>query len=119
MRFVLVAALLIGACTKEAPVHDQAMRDALTQLRTAIAHYRDDNGHGPSSLEELVPRYLAKVPVDPVTGSNATWRLTTEETVRPSADFSTATAAAPPPQIIEVHSGAAGMDSQGKRWTDY
>ena len=119
MRRALAAALLFVACTKEAPVHDAAMRDTLTQLRTAIAHFRDDNQRGPHSLDELVPRYLAKIPVDPVTQSATTWRLTTEETVQPSADFSTKTADPPKPQIIEIHSGAPGTDSEGKRWAEY
>jgi general secretion pathway protein G len=119
MRFVLIAALLLAACRNEHPVHDAVMRDTLNQMRTAIDHFHDDNGRYPHTLEELVPRYLTRVPVDPVTNSAATWRLTTEETVRPSADFS---ATAPPeskPQIIDVHSGAPGADSSGKRWSDY
>jgi general secretion pathway protein G len=121
MRRALAAVLLLAACAKEAPVvvHDAAMRDTLAQLRTAIAHFRGDNNRGPHSLEELVPRYLAKVPIDPVTGSPTTWRLTTEEAVQPSTDFSTKTAEAPKPQIIEIHSGAPGADSTGKRWSEY
>lgn len=118
-RAVLFAFVVALACEKEKPVHDAAMRDALTQLRTAIAHYHDDNNRGPESLAELVPRYLAKVPVDPVTNSADTWRLTTEEAVQPSADFSATAAPAGKPQIIEVHSGAPGTDSAGKRWSDY
>ena len=118
-RAVVFALVVALACAKEKPVHDAAMRDALGQLRTAIAHFHDDNEHGPESLQELVPRYLTRVPVDPVTNSADTWRLTTEETVQPSADFSATTAPKAKPQIIEVHSGAPGTDSAGKRWSDY
>ncbi len=103
----------------ETPDHAPAMQQTLGTLRSAIAKFRDDNGRGPHSLEELVPRYVTKVPIDPVTNSAATWRLTTEETVRPSADFSSSTATPQPPQIIEIHSGAPGNDASGKPWADY
>lgn len=95
------------------------MRDTLAQMRTALAHFKDDNGRYPHSLEELVPRYLPRIPADPVTQSAETWRLTTEESVQPSSDFSTRTAAAAKPQIVAIHSGAPGEDSSGKRWSDY
>lgn len=108
------------ACKREtAPDHAPAMQQTLGTLRSAIAKFRDDNGRGPHSLEELVPRYLARVPADPVTNSAATWRLTTEESVQPNADFSPGTAAASAPQIVEIHSGAPGADPNGKPWADY
>jgi len=34
----------------------------------ALRAYQKGNGHLPSSLEELVPRYLSKVPIDPFDG---------------------------------------------------
>lgn len=119
MRGLLLAVLLCIACrSEERPVHDAAMRDTLAKMRTAIAHFRDDNQRHPHSLDELVPRYLPAIPVDPVTGSSTTWRLVTEETVQPSTDFS---ASAPPPSkplILDVRSGAPGADSTGKPWAD-
>ena len=120
MRGLVMAVLLCIACgSEERVVHDAAMRDTLAKMRTAIAHFQDDNSRHPHSLEELVPRYLPAIPVDPVTKSATTWRVVTEETVQPSADFSAAAAAAPKPEIIEVRSGAPGTDSQGKPWSDY
>jgi len=119
-RLAVLLLFAIAACQRaETPDHAATMREALTSLRTAAAKFRDDNGRGPHTLEELVPRYLDRVPVDPVTKSAATWRLTTEESVQPSSDFSTSTAAAPQPQIIEIHSSAPGNDASGKRWSDY
>ena len=116
---ILMLIALIG-CRAEEPQHEAAMQQALTTARTAVARFRDDNGRGPHTLEELVPRYLTAVPADPVTGSPSTWRLTTEETVRPSTDFSSTETAAPPkPEIVEIHSGALGTDRGGKRWSDY
>ena len=118
LAFVLLFAAI--ACNRaEAPRHEAAMQETVGELRTALAKYRDDNGRGPATLEELVPRYLTNVPADPVTKSNTTWRLTTEEVVQPSSDFSTKTAETPKPQIIAVHSGAPGVDASGKPWSDY
>lgn len=120
MRWLAIALVLALSCNRaEEPRHEAAMQQSLGSLRTAIAKFRDDNGRGPHSLNELVPRYLPNIPADPVTQSAETWRLTTEESVQPSADFSKTTAAAEPPQIIEVHSGAPGADASGKRWSDY
>ena len=116
---VLLLFALVACHRAEQPDHSAAMQQTLGSLRAAIAKFRDDNGRGPHALEELVPRYLAKVPVDPVTNSAATWRLTTEESVQPSADFSTSTAPAQPPQIVEIHSGAPGNDAGGKPWSTY
>jgi general secretion pathway protein G len=120
MRGLMLAVVLVTACGRaERPVHDAAMRDTLASMRTALAHFRDDNGRGPHALEELVPRYLTAIPSDPVTGSASTWRIATEETVQPSGDFSATGAAPAKPQIIDVRSGAPGSDSRGKPWSDY
>jgi len=120
MRSLLLAVLLCIACrSEERPVHDAAMRDTLAKMRTAITHFHDDNARHPHTLEELVPRYLAAIPVDPVTKSAMTWRLTTEETVQPSADFSATAAPPSKPEIINVRSGAPGADSTGRLWADY
>lgn len=119
IAFLLLFAILACKQAEAPPRHEASMQQTLQSLRTAIAHFRDDNNRGPHSLEELVPRYLPRVPVDPVTGSATSWRLTTEESVQPSADFSSNTAAAPKAQILEIHSGAPGADASGKRWADY
>jgi hypothetical protein len=117
---VLLALALCAACGPDERVaHEGPMRDTLAQMRSALAKFKDDNGRYPHALDELVPRYLPRVPEDPVTKSATTWRLATEESVQPSSDFSTSTADAAKPQIIAVHSGAPGTDSTGKRWSDY
>ena len=119
-RVVFLLFLALVACKRtETPRYEEPMQQALGTLRTAVKHFRDDNGRGPHSLEELVPRYIPRIPADPVTRSATTWRLTTEESVQPSADFSTSTVTAAKPQIIEIHSGAPGNDTAGKPWSAY
>jgi general secretion pathway protein G len=96
-----------------------AMRDTLSVLRAAIADYAKTHGHYPHALRDLVSGgELGRIPTDPVTGSSRTWRLTTRETVRVD-DFQSTTAAPPPSEIVDVHSGAIGRDASGKAWSDY
>jgi hypothetical protein len=82
-------------------------------MRRAIAAYTKSHGRGPSTLHEA----MAHIPIDPLTHSATTWRLTTEETVQMD-DFTTS-AAAKRIEILEVHSGAAGRDGRGKRYSEY
>ncbi|HYK05092.1 MAG TPA: hypothetical protein VE974_25300 [Thermoanaerobaculia bacterium] len=85
--------------------HSVALKETLATMRGAIAAFRKDNGRYPRSLHELVPKYLPEIPVDPATGTPATWRLITEESVQPSSDFTTDSSAAAEPVIIDVRSG--------------
>jgi hypothetical protein len=106
---VLLLALVCFAC-KQPEVkrdHTAALKQRLASMRAAIQAFRNDNGRYPRTLNELVPKYLRSVPVDPATGSATTWRLITEETVQPSADFMTnSSTAAADSVIIDVRSGA-------------
>ncbi len=114
MRALLGLLLLTSACQQQEPVrHDAAVKQTVTRMRSAIAAFKRDQGRYPRTLEELVPRYLPAVPVDPATGSAKSWRLTTEDTVQPSADFTTATMSQTEPVIIDVHSGA------GRPYSEY
>lgn len=96
-----------------------AMRTALESMRGAIARFQSEKGRRPQSFDDLVPAYLPEVPVDPVTRSASTWRVTTEETVTPSEDFSASTTPQSEVVIVNVHSGAPGTDPSGKPWSDY
>lgn len=119
LRAVLFLALLALACRETYdPRRDAALKQTLAQMRGAIAKYRAEHGQHPPSLEALVPKYLPRIPADPVTGS-ADWRLTTEESVQPSADFTTGTAAAPASVVVDVHSTAPGADRDGVPYANY
>ena len=95
------------------------VRQNLQTMRKAIADFRAAEGRYPRELAELVPKYLRAIPVDPVTQSATTWRVTTEETVQPSSDFMTDTAPKTEKYIVDVHSGASGKDATGKPFADY
>jgi type II secretory pathway pseudopilin PulG len=119
---VLLALLGVLACRERYDAErDAALKQQLTTIRGAIAAYRRDTGEYPGSLEALVPKYLPKIPADPIT-KTTNWRLTTEETVAPSSDFSTSTsttAAAPSSVVIGVNSAAPGADRDSVLYSNY
>lgn len=118
---VFLAVALLACDRRERELQaaqEAAMRSTLASVRTAIAKFHNDNGRHPHSLDELVPRYIDRVPADPITGSATTWRLTTEETVRPSEDFTTRTAEREV-FVLDLRSGAPGSDSGGRPWSEY
>jgi hypothetical protein len=111
---VLLLALVCFACKQPEVKRDPtaALKQTLATMRGAIAAFRKDNGRYPRTLNELVPKYLPRIPADPATGSAATWRLVTEETVQPSSDFTTNSSTAPSDSvIIDVRSGAGAAYS--------
>jgi hypothetical protein len=83
-------------------------------MRRAIVTYTKSHGHGPSTLHEAMPH----IPIDPLTHSATTWRLTTEENVQMD-DFTPGATTSKRIEIFEVHSGAAGRDGRGKRYSEY
>ena len=92
----------------ERVMHDgrvAALRSDLVEIRKAIRKYREDKGQNPTSLEELIPNYLRRIPIDPMTG-DANWLLETEEVIAPSSDFTTTTAPSRQIFILDVHSAA-------------
>lgn len=123
---VLGAIYGTGIIRREKVAHFQraaALHDNLAVMRKAIADFRAAEGRYPRELAELVPKYIRRIPADPVTGTASTWRVTTEETVQPSSDFMTDTAPrreeTSETYVIDVHSGASGKDATGKPFADY
>ena len=119
LRALLLLSLLALACREKVDTaRDETLKQDLVQMRQAIAKYRADTGHYPPSLEALVPRYLAAIPNDPITRAKD-WRLTTEESVEPSSDFTTGTSTAPAAVVVDVHSAASGADRNGVPYSNY
>lgn len=93
-----------------------ALKNELATMRKAIARFRADRGRYPHTLQELVPQYLPAIPRDPVTGDP--WRVDTEESVQPSADFTTSTTKSET-YVIDVHSSAIGTDANNVPYASY
>lgn len=63
--------------TKETLLHNN-----LFTLRQVIDEYTYDKQKAPQTLQDLVSEgYLRAVPIDPITGSDQTWRLVMEDAV--------------------------------------
>jgi general secretion pathway protein G len=78
------------------------LKQSLAVMRDAIDKFHADAGRYPERLEDLVDkRYIRAVPVDPITGSTATWVVV------------------PPPEspakgaVYDVRSGAEGRTADG------
>ena len=94
------------------------MRQTLFDMRKAIDNFYKDKQRYPTSLQELVPAYMRKIPNDPVTGK-PDWKLVIEEPVAPPNDFTKTTVEPAPATVIDVRSSAKGQDRQGLRWSAY
>lgn len=55
---------------------EAVLKENLSGLRVAIDQYYGDKGQYPEQLDQLVKtRYLRKLPLDPITQQNNSWRL--------------------------------------------
>lgn len=99
-----------------------ALQSALSQIRAAIGAHEQRSGRRPPTLEALVAAGdLRAIPIDPITGSNTTWRVIKEESVVIDDSFrgGAKDRKNSPPVVTEVRSGAPGRDDYGKPWSEY
>jgi general secretion pathway protein G len=75
---------------------EQSLRQNLVLLRLEAGQFTLDHHRPPSSLSELVSEgYFKKIPVDPFTGRNDTWRVTKSS------------------RTLEIYSGSDEIGSNG------
>ena len=92
---------------KEAVLHNN-----LTAIRECIDHYTYDKQKAPQQLQDLVSEaYLSKIPIDPMTGSNQTWKTIPED---PSQAVSQSE-----PGIFDVRSGSDKTGLDGTPYADW
>ena len=86
---------------------EAVLKENLNQMRDAIGKFHADKGRYPESLEVLiVEKYMRKVPVDPVTETNATWILVAPENQQTGG-------------IYDVRSGAQGNGLDGTAYVEW
>ena len=86
---------------------EAVLKENLYQLRDTLDKFYGDQGHYPSDLNELVSkRYVRRVPVDPITQSDATWLV-----VKASAEQGGG--------VVDVKSGAQGHAQDGSRYASW
>ncbi|WP_374668348.1 type II secretion system protein [Acinetobacter sp.] len=80
---------------------DVVLQENLRVARVVIDKYYGDKGKYPKTLDELVhERYLRSLPIDPITDSTNSWILIQNTD-------------AENPGIVDIKSGAPGVNSNG------
>ena len=91
---------------------ESLLKNNLFTLRTVIDEYTFDKKKAPQTLQDLVTGgYLRAVPVDPITGSDSTWRIVMEDALT-SVDQTD-------PGIWDVHSGSDQKSLEGTLYADW
>jgi hypothetical protein len=93
------------------------------QLTLALRWFQADNGKPAENLDELVPKYLSSIPLDPYDGASFRYRLSRGEEIEwppdpnaPSAPEGN-TRKIPPGQGVLWSVGTDGIDDGGHRQT--
>ncbi len=91
---------------------ESLLKNNLFTLRTVIDEYTFDKQKAPQALQDLVSEgYLRAVPIDPITGSDQTWKLIIEDAVS-SVDQTD-------PGIFDVRSGSDLKSLEGTPYSEW
>ena len=120
LEMMMVITVILIVASISAPIYmtavvrarEAVLRDDLFTLRSLIDRFTLDNQRAPARLEELVEGgYLGRIPTDPFTGSNETWREQQEDAPL-SAKQSR-------PGIVDVHSGSEQVSLEGTSYSSW
>jgi general secretion pathway protein G len=99
---------------------EAVLKTNLKELRSALEQHYADKGRYPATLDELLPKYLKRMPVDPFTKLSTTWVPILEE------EDDEAPGPAPgegeddnAPGIMDVRSGATGISLEGEPYSSW
>ena len=91
---------------------ESVLRNNLFTLRTVIDEYTYDKGKAPQSLQDLVTDgYLRQTPIDPVTGSDQSWKVIMEEATQSVNQTE--------PGIFDVRSGSDKISLEGTPYAEW
>ena len=91
---------------------ESLLKNNLFTLRTVIDEYTFDKQKAPQTLGDLVDQgYLRGVPVDPMTGTNQSWRVVMEDAIT-SVDQTQ-------PGIYDVRSGSDLKSLEGTPYSEW
>jgi general secretion pathway protein G len=91
---------------------ESVLHNNLFTLRTVIDNYTYDKQKAPQTLDSLVSDgYLREIPLDPITGSNQTWRTIMEDASQ-SVNQSE-------PGIFDVRSGSDAVGLNGIPYSNW
>ena len=109
----VLIAVAVPLYTKSiARTKESLLRQNLFTLRTVIDEYTFDKKAAPQRLEDLVQAgYLRAVPIDPITGSDRSWRIVMEDAIT-SVDQTQ-------PGIYQVFSGSDLRSLEGTLYSEW
>ena len=116
----MVLTLILLAATITQPIYqnmilrarEAALRDTLFTLRSMIDRFTLDNKRPPASLEEMVEMgYLGDIPIDPITRSNQTWFVESEDFPLLGQESVVG--------IVDVHSGSDRISLEGTPYSTW
>lgn len=120
VELMVVLTVMVILITMAIPIYsntikrskESVLKQNLFTLRTVIDNYTYDKMKAPPTLEDLVrDGYLRGVPVDPMTGSNETWRTVLEDPTQ-SVDQDE-------PGIFDVRSGSDKTSMEGNAYSEW
>jgi general secretion pathway protein G len=120
VEMMVVITIIVILISVAIPIYNRAivrakesvLRNNLFTLRTVIDNYSYDKAKAPQSLQDLVTEgYLQKVPIDPMTGSNQTWRTIMEDASQSISQSE--------PGIFDVKSGSDRTGLDGTPYSDW
>ncbi|MGH9666840.1 MAG: type II secretion system protein [Bryobacteraceae bacterium] len=91
---------------------ESVLRNNLFTLRTVIDEYTYDKQKAPQTLDDLVTEgYLRQVPVDPMTGSDQSWKIIMEDALNSANQTE--------PGIFDVRSGSDQTSLDGTPYAEW
>ena len=91
---------------------ESVLKQNLFTLRTVIDEYTYDKQKAPQSLQDLVQQgYLRGIPVDPMTGTDSTWRIIMEDAMNSTSQNE--------PGIYDVRSGSDAKSLEGTPYSEW
>jgi general secretion pathway protein G len=91
---------------------ESVLRQNLFTLRTVIDEYTYDKLKAPQTLQDLVSEgYLRQVPMDPITGSNQSWKIVMEDSLTSINQTE--------PGIFDIRSGSDKTSLEGTPYSEW
>jgi general secretion pathway protein G len=119
VELMVVITIIVILITMAIPIYQRSiirakesvLQNNLFTLRMVIDNYTYDKEKAPQQLQDLVSEgYLRAIPLDPMTGSNQTWKTVMEEA---SQSVNQAE-----PGIFDVHSGSDKIALDGTPYSE-
>ena len=120
VELIIVLTIISVLLTIAVPIYQKSLirtkesllENNLFTLRTVIDEYTFDKKKAPQTLDDLVSEgYLRAVPLDPITGSNQTWRTIIEDAVSMVDQTQ--------PGIFDVRSGSDAKSLKGTPYSEW